>query len=60
MLLFPTDTPCPMPVVEREEWKRLWRRTTDGYVVRFGELSDWEKRVWLMGMRAVEGNDALD
>ena len=44
---FPPDTKAPMPSFwRRGGWAKAWYRTPEGYVVRDGEVSDFEAWAW--------------
>ena len=64
-ILFPLDTRAPMPAFERKNrngvlvWVKAWERTPDGYLVKDGDVSDWEAWVWatMLNIVAEEAED---
>ena len=57
---FPPDTKAPMPSFwRRGGWVKAWRKTKDDcYVVRDGEVSDFEAWAWatMLNIVAEEGD----
>ena len=50
ILLFPKDTPCPMP-------HGYWTYTRDHIVVKAWQMQEREDMLWQMAIRAIGGDD---